>query len=427
MGFLEKLQNLFGKKKDKPQEVVEVDDSREKFLEERRLKLESLEEPDTVKPKKKKKKSKKKSKKKVTARDKKEKVLVKRENELRQSEMALRKRIAMVSKLEKDISSKAEFNETMAESRDLELENLIPETDFTLLQREKNMKKREAELKKIAEELERKVIELERKENELRNKERKPFGDYGEPLHNTTFENFVVGPNNKFAHDAAYEVARAPADAYNPLFLYSNVGLGKTHLLNAIGNYVLASNKNAKVAYIASEKFINDMITAVENNALDEFRNKYRDLDVLLIDDIQFIGDKRSTQEEFFHTFNALYNSHKQIVITSDRPPRDLVTLEERLRSRFEGGLIVDIKPLSLSTRTQILKKIAINNGVNVPEDVVNYIAKKIKTNVRALKGALNKVIATSSLADRELNVKLVDEVLTDVVPEQLSIDDVLK
>ncbi len=427
MGFLEKLQGLFGKKKETPQEVVEVDDSRERFLEERRLKLESLEEPDTVKPKKKKKKSKKKSKKKATARDKKEKVLVEREKELRHSEMALRKRIAMVSRLEKDVSSKAEFNETMAESRDIELESLIPETDFTLIQREKNMKKREAELKKIAEELERKVIELERKENQLRQKERKPFGDYGEPLTDTKFDNFVVGPNNKFAHDAAYEVARAPADAYNPLFLYSNVGLGKTHLLNAIGNYVLANNNNAKVAYIASEKFINDMINAVENNALDEFRNKYRDLDVLLIDDIQFIGDKRSTQEEFFHTFNALYNSHKQIVITSDRPPRDLVTLEERLRSRFEGGLIVDIKPLSLSTRTQILKKIATDNGVNVPEDVVNYIAKKIKTNVRALKGALNKVIATSSLADRELNVKLVDEVLTDVVPEQLSIDDVLK
>lgn len=421
MGFLEKLQNLFGRKKSKPTEV-ELAASRQKFLEERRKKLQTPEKKRPA-PKKKKKKGKKKDKAKV----KKEKELAAKEQKLRESEETLRKRIEMIRQMEHDVSEKAELSQSLVDSRDLELERLVPETDFTLIQREKNLKRREGELQRIAEELESRIIELETKEQELVDMTRRDAEEYGRPLDGTTFENFVVGPNNKFAHDAAFEVAKAPADAYNPLFIYSNVGLGKTHLLNAIGNYVMSNNRNARVAYVVSEKFINDMIAAVENNALDDFRDKYRALDVLLIDDIQFIGDKRSTQEEFFHTFNHLYNSHKQIVITSDRPPRDLITLEERLRSRFEGGLIVDIKPLSLATRTQILKEIADKNGVSVPEEVITFIAKKVKTNVRALKGALNKIIATSSLADREMNVELVEEVLADVVPEQISIDEVLK
>ena len=269
-------------------------------------------------------------------------------------------------------------------------------------------------------------MEIEKREKEMLTQERQLLEEYGKPLEGLVFDNFIVGPNNKFAHDAAYEVAKAPADAYNPLFLYSNVGLGKTHLLNAIGNYILKKKKNARVAFIPSEKFINDMINAVETNTLEEFRNRYRALDVLMIDDIQFIGDKRSTQEEFFHTFNALHSSQKQIVITSDRPPKELVTLEERLRSRFEGGLIVDIKPLSLGTRTLILKKIAKENGILIPDEVITTIAKRVKTNVRALKGALNKVIASSSLADRKLDIKLVEEILTDIVPEKISIDEIL-
>jgi chromosomal replication initiator protein len=423
MGFIEKLQSLFGKKKAKPKKPVVVDRSREKFLEERRRKLETVQTAEVavpVKMKKKKMKEKKVDKNKMQA-------LVKRQKELQASEAALRKQIVAVSKLEKEMSNQELLDKTMADSTDQELERLIPQADVAMIKREKDLNNREKELEKIAAELERRVHELERKETMIREEEEGSIGILAGPLSNTTFDNFIVGPNNKFAHDAAFEVAKAPADAYNPLFLYSNVGLGKTHLMNAIGNYVLSHNKNARVAYIASEEFINDMINAVEHNALDEFRNKYRALDVLLIDDIQFIGDKRSTQEEFFHTFNSLYNAHKQIVISSDRPPRDLLTLEERLRSRFEGGLIVDIKPLSLITRTQILKNIAANNGVHVPDEVITYIAKKIKTNVRALKGSLNKVIATSSLADRELNVKLVDEVLGDVVQDQLSLDDVLK
>jgi chromosomal replication initiator protein len=421
MGFLQKLQNLFGRKKSKPS-AEELKESREKFLEERRQKLTTVEKKRPAA-----KKKKKKGKKKDKAKLKKEKEIVAKEKALRKSEEVLRKRIAHVRQLEQDVTQKAELSQSLEASKDLELESLVPETDFTLIQREKNLKSREDELQRIAEELERRILELETKEQEILEQELKETAEYGRPLDGITFDNFIVGPNNKFAHDAAFEVAKAPADAYNPLFMYSNVGLGKTHLLNAIGNYVMTNNKRAKVAYVVSEKFINDMITAVENNALDEFRNKYRALDVLLIDDIQFIGDKRSTQEEFFHTFNALHNSRKQIVITSDRPPRDLVTLEERLRSRFEGGLIVDIKPLSLGTRTQILKEIANKNGVSVPDEVITFIAKNVKTNVRALKGALNKIIAASSLADREMNIKLVEEVLTDVVPEKISIDEVLK
>ena len=243
-----------------------------------------------------------------------------------------------------------------------------------------------------------------------------------QPIKTLIFSNFIVGPSNRFAHDVALAVAKAPADAYNPLFVYSEVGLGKTHLLCAIGNFIKGKNPKAKIVYASSEKFTNELLDYLRLGEMDRFRTKYRNVDVLLIDDIQFIGGQEGTQEEFFHTFNALYNDHKQIVITSDRPPKNIAHLKDRLRSRFEGGLIVNIKPPDLGTRTRILSEKAEKDGIYISEEILNYIAGKVKSNVRTLIGILNRVVAHSSLTDRDLDIGLVDEVLHDVLDEKMEL-----
>lgn len=233
-----------------------------------------------------------------------------------------------------------------------------------------------------------------------------------------TFETFVIGAGNRFAHAAALAVAEAPAKAYNPFFIYGGVGLGKTHLMHAIGHYVLEHTPSAKVVYISSEKFTNEFINAIQYNRTEDFRNKYRNIDVLLIDDIQFLAGKEQTQEEFFHTFNTLHEESKQIIISSDRPPKDIPTLEDRLRSRFEWGLITDIQPPDLETRVAILRKKAKADGLNIPDDVVMYIANKIDTNIRELEGALIRIVAYSSLINHDLNADLAAEALKDIISD---------
>ncbi|MFC4619712.1 chromosomal replication initiator protein DnaA [Camelliibacillus cellulosilyticus] len=232
-----------------------------------------------------------------------------------------------------------------------------------------------------------------------------------------TFDTFVIGAGNRFAHAASLAVAEAPAKAYNPLFIYGGVGLGKTHLMHAIGHYVQEHNPNAKVVYISSEKFTNEFINAIRDNSQVEFRNKYRNVDVLLVDDVQFIAGKESTQEEFFHTFNTLHEEQKQIVISSDRPPKEIPTLEDRLRSRFEWGLITDITPPDLETRIAILRKKAKAEGLDMPNEVMLYIANQIDTNIRELEGALIRVVAYSSLINKDINVDLAAEALKNIIP----------
>ncbi|SIS54520.1 chromosomal replication initiator protein DnaA [Salimicrobium flavidum] len=234
-----------------------------------------------------------------------------------------------------------------------------------------------------------------------------------------TFDTFVIGSGNRFAHAASLAVAEAPAKAYNPLFIYGGVGLGKTHLMHAIGHYVLDHNPNAKVVYITSEKFTNEFINSIRDNKAVNFRNKYRNVDVLLIDDIQFLAGKEQTQEEFFHTFNTLHEESKQIVISSDRPPKEIPTLEDRLRSRFEWGLITDITPPDLETRIAILRKKAKAEGLEIPNEVMLYIANQIDTNIRELEGALIRVVAYSSLINRDINASLAAEALKDIIPNK--------
>lgn len=229
------------------------------------------------------------------------------------------------------------------------------------------------------------------------------------------FDNFVVGPNNRLAHAASLAVAENPAKAYNPLFLYGGVGLGKTHLLQAIG--LESSKRNNNILYVSSEEFTNDLINAIRRHNTPSFREKYRKIDVLLIDDIQFIAGKESTQEEFFHTFNTLHGQEKQIVMTSDRPPKAMVTLEERLRSRFEWGLIVDIQPPELETRIAILRFKADQAGRVVSNTILEYIARKIQSNIRELEGALTRVLAFSDLGGKELNIELAEVALVDFLP----------
>ena len=246
-----------------------------------------------------------------------------------------------------------------------------------------------------------------------------------------TFDTFVIGSGNRFAHAASLAVAEAPAKAYNPLFIYGGVGLGKTHLMHAIGHYVLDHNPSAKVVYLSSEKFTNEFINSIRDNKGAEFRDKYRNVDVLLIDDIQFLAGKESTQEEFFHTFNTLHEESKQIIISSDRPPKEIPTLEDRLRSRFEWGLITDITPPDLETRIAILRKKAKADGLDIPNEVMLYIANQIDTNIRELEGALIRVVAYSSLINKDINADLAAEALKDIVPSSkprvITIQDIQK
>ncbi|MBO0803762.1 MAG: chromosomal replication initiator protein DnaA [Nocardiopsaceae bacterium] len=233
-----------------------------------------------------------------------------------------------------------------------------------------------------------------------------------------TFDTFVIGSSNRFAHAAAVAVAEAPAKAYNPLFIYGDSGLGKTHLLHAIGHYAQTLFPGLKVRYVSSEEFTNDFINMIRDGKQDGFRRRYRDVDVLLVDDIHFLENKEGTQEEFFHTFNTLHNASNQIVITSDRPPKRLVTLEDRLRSRFEWGLLTDVQPPELETRIAILRKKAIQEGLNAPADVLEYIASRISTNIRELEGALIRVTAFASLNRQGVDLQLAEIVLKDLVPE---------
>jgi chromosomal replication initiator protein len=233
-----------------------------------------------------------------------------------------------------------------------------------------------------------------------------------------TFEEFVIGNSNRFAHAAAQAVACAPARAYNPLFLYGGVGLGKTHLMHAIGHRVLIDNPSANVVYVTCEKFTNEFIIALQNNRTPEFRNRYRQVDVLLIDDIQFLAGKETTQEEFFHTFNALHESGRQLIISSDRPPKEIQTLESRLRSRFEWGLLTDIQAPDIETREAILRKKAQSEKIPVPDEVTSFIAKVIPSNIRELEGALIRVVAYASLTKSPITLDLAAEVLKSAVAQ---------
>lgn len=234
-----------------------------------------------------------------------------------------------------------------------------------------------------------------------------------------TFENFVVGPSNRHAHAYSLAVAESPAKAYNPLFIYGGVGLGKTHLIQAICHHVKSrSGGNIKFAYLPSESFTNELINAIQHRSMPAFRQKYRNIDVLVIDDVHFFAGKESTQEEFFHTFNALYDAHKQIIISSDRPPKEIANLQERLVSRFSWGLTTDIQPPDLETRIAILKKKIERESISVPDDVIYFIAQLIKTNIRELEGALVRTIAYSLLEEKPITLELTKEVLKDLLKE---------
>lgn len=231
-----------------------------------------------------------------------------------------------------------------------------------------------------------------------------------------SFENFIVGPSNRFAHAASIAVAQAPAKAYNPLFIYGGVGLGKTHLMQAIAHYIIDHNPQSKIFYVSCESFVNELINAIQNRTTLKFRSKFRGLDVLLIDDVHFFGGRQHAQEEFFHTFNTLYDARKQIILSSDRPPKEIANLEERLISRFEWGLVTDLQPPDFETRVAILRKKAELASINVPDEVIFYIAEKIRTNIRKLEGALLRVVSNASLTNTQLTVELAERVLQDFI-----------
>ena len=235
-----------------------------------------------------------------------------------------------------------------------------------------------------------------------------------------TFSSFVVGNNNRFAHAAALAVAEAPASSYNPLFIYGGVGLGKTHLMHAIGNEILRNNKNSKILYVTSEVFTNQLINAIKDNTTDQFRTKYRNIDVLLIDDIQFIAGKERIQEEFFHTFNTLYESGKQIILSSDKPPKDISLLEDRSKSRFEWGIIADISNPDYETRLAILRKKAQLDNIIIDDEILTAIATRIDSNIRELEGTLNKIIATASLSpSKQITMEMTEKAINDIVSQQ--------
>ena len=231
-----------------------------------------------------------------------------------------------------------------------------------------------------------------------------------------TFDSFVVGNNNRFAHAAALAVAEAPATSYNPLFIYGGVGLGKTHLMHAIGNEILRNNRNSKILYVTSEKFTNQLINAIKDNKNEQFRTKYRNIDVLLIDDIQFIAGKERVQEEFFHTFNTLHESGKQVIISSDRPPKDINLLEDRLKSRFEWGLIADISNADYETRLAILRKKSQIDNIIIEDEILSNIANKISTNIRELEGTLNKLIARASLMNSPITMEMSEWAINEII-----------
>ncbi len=257
-----------------------------------------------------------------------------------------------------------------------------------------------------------------------------------EPIENSlnpkyTFEKFVVGSCNQFAHAAALAVAEAPGKTYNPMYIYGGVGLGKTHLMHAAGHAIRERNRHLRVAYITSEKFMNELINAIRYDKTQTFREKYRSIDVLLMDDVQFLAGKERTQEEFFHTFNALHNDQKQIVITSDCPPREIPTLEERLHSRFEWGLIADIEPPDLETKVAILKRKADLDGVDLPDEIAFYMATKVNSNIRELEGSLVRLVAISSLRGVPISKMLAQDAMRNIIdsdqPEGLSIERIAK
>ncbi|MEW6103106.1 MAG: chromosomal replication initiator protein DnaA [bacterium] len=234
-----------------------------------------------------------------------------------------------------------------------------------------------------------------------------------------TFKSFVIGENNRFAHAASWAVAEKPGHAYNPLFIYGGVGLGKTHLMQAIGSHIFSKNSQLKIIYVSTEQFTNEFVDSIQFNQPLKFKEKYRNINVLLIDDIQFLQGKEQTQDEFFHTFNTLYESGRQMVLTSDRPPKDIPTIEERLKSRFESGLMTDIQPPNLETRIAILKKIMENENIKIEDDVLHFIASKIKTNIRELEGVMIRVIARSILEEKKITPEIIEGILKDMVSKK--------